>query len=143
MSTSHATHRTDVQMRFCDTDALGHVNNARYLESLETARLDFLSVLGTTVRSLILANLHIDYRRQVELGDRIHVDSWVERLGNSSITIAHTLYANDERAADVTSVVVHFDYERGQSEPLTPEMRAALERYMAAESDLLSPAHRR
>ena len=126
------THRTEIQMRFCDSDALGHINNARYAEYAEVARLDFFHVIGTTVRSLILANLNIDYRRQVEIGEKIHIDTWVEKLGTSSVTIGHALMANDKRAADVSSVVVHFDYEAGKPKPLSDEMRAALSRYLVA-----------
>ena len=126
------THRTDIQMRFCDSDALGHINNARYAEYAEVARLEFFRVIGTTVESLILANLNIDYRRQVEVGEKIHIDTWVEKLGNSSVTIGHALMADDHRAADVSSVVVHFDYQTGRPKPLSDEMRAALGRYIPA-----------
>ena len=35
-------HRTDIQMRFGDTDALGHVNNASYASYAEVARLEAL-----------------------------------------------------------------------------------------------------
>jgi acyl-CoA thioester hydrolase len=127
----HKTHRTEIQLRFCDTDALGHINNARYLEYLEHARLDFLRRAGTTVQSLILANLKIDYRKQVDPNDAIYIDSWIEKLGNSSIAIKHTMFANGERAADVSSVVVYFDYAAGKSQPLTDEMRQALGEYLA------------
>lgn len=126
------THRTDIQMRFCDTDALGHINNARYAEYVELARLEFLHLLGSSVRSLILANLCIDYRRQVSVDQKVHIETWVEKLGTTSITIHHTVFANDERAADVTSVVVHFDYAGSKSKPLTDEMRSALAAYVAA-----------
>ena len=119
-------------MRFADTDALGHINNARYAEYVELARLEFLRVLGTSVRSLILASLYIDYRRQIALDEAIHVESWVERLGNSSIAIAHTVFASGEAAAEVKSVVVHFDYAKSKSQPLTPEMRRALEEYLVS-----------
>jgi acyl-CoA thioester hydrolase len=127
----HNTHRTDIQMRFCDTDALGHVNNARYAEYIELARLEFLRSLGTSVQSLILASLYIDYRRQVSLNERIHVDTWIEKLGNSSITTAHAIFANGERAADVRSVVVHFDYENNKAKALTADLRAALAPFLA------------
>ena len=126
----HKTHRTDIQLRFCDTDALGHINNARYLEFLEHARLDFFRRIGTTVQSLILANLNIDYRKQVDPNDAIYIDTWIEKLGNSSIAIKHTMFANGERAAEVSSVVVYFDYAAGKSQSLTPDMRKALAEYV-------------
>lgn len=119
-------------MRFSDTDALGHMNNASYATWVEVARLEFLQSLGKHVRSLILANLCIDYRRQVEIGERIHVDSWIERIGTSSIGVGHAVYANDQKAADVTSVVVHFDYKSGKAAPIEEEMRRELEAYLVA-----------
>lgn len=117
-------------MRFGDTDALGHVNNASFASYAEVARLTFLKLLGKSVTSLILASLYVDYRRQVGFGSTIHVESWVDKLGTSSITLGQAIYANDERAADVRSVVVHFDYTTSTSQPLTPEMRSQLVPYM-------------
>jgi acyl-CoA thioester hydrolase len=128
-----STHRTDVQMRFGDTDALGHVNNASYATYAELARLDFLQVFGTSVRSLILASLYVDFRRQVNLGDRVHVESSVKKLGNSSVTLKQTIYANDVVAADVTSVVVHFEYSTQRAKPLSLEMRTSLEPYVSSQ----------
>jgi acyl-CoA thioester hydrolase len=125
------THRTDVQMRFADTDALGHVNNATFATYAELARLEFLKVFGASVRSLILASMYIDFRRQVKLGDAVHVETRVAKIGTSSVTLAQTIFANGELAADVTSAFVHFDYANGKARPLSDEMRAALVPYVA------------
>ena len=126
MSDEPQTHRIDIQMRFGDTDALGHVNNASFASYAEVARLDFLRLFGRSVRSLILASLHIDFRRQVRFDERVHVETRIERIGTSSITLAQTIFAGDERAADIRSTVVYFDYEHGKSRALTPEMRDSL-----------------
>ncbi|HEX4684057.1 MAG TPA: thioesterase family protein [Gemmatimonadaceae bacterium] len=127
------THRTHVQMRFGDTDALGHINNASFASYAELGRLDFLSKLGGSVRSLILASLYIDFRRQVNLADDLYVESWVSKLGRTSVTLEQTIYANDEKAADVKSVVVHFDYATNKPTELTPEIRAALAAHVRSE----------
>jgi acyl-CoA thioester hydrolase len=134
MPTTHDTHRTDVQMRFADTDALGHINNATFATYAELARLEFLSKLGGSVRSLILASIYLDFRRQVQLGETVHVESWIEKLGNSSFTIAQTIFANGEKAADVKSVVVHFDYSAQKSQPLSADMRNALAPFLVLET---------
>ncbi len=133
MLESARTHRTDIQVRFGDTDALGHINNASFAAYAESARLDFLRCLGKSVRSLILASLYVDFRRQVAYGERVHVDTAVERVGNSSITLSQTIFADDQRAADVRSVVVYFDYPNKKSRELTDEMRAALAPFVKAE----------
>lgn len=119
-------------MRFGDTDALGHINNASFASYAELGRLDFLAQLGGSVQSLILATLCIDFRRQVKLGERLHVDTWVSKLGRSSVTLAQMIYANDERAADVSSVVVYFDYATNKATELTDESRGLLARYASS-----------
>jgi acyl-CoA thioester hydrolase len=117
-------------MRFGDTDALGHVNNASFAAYTELARLAFMRLLlGDTVRSLILARLSIDYRRQVTWGESLHVDSWVEKTGRSSMTLGQAVYADGTLAADVGSVVVYFDYANGKPLALTPAMRQQLAPY--------------
>ena len=119
-------HRTELQMRFSDTDALGHVNNIAFASYAETGRVDFLARLGESVTSLILANVTIDYRRQVSFGERLCIDTWVEALGRSSITLGQTIWANDERAADVRSVAVYFDYKTNKPIELTEAIRTVL-----------------
>lgn len=120
-------HRTTLQMRFSDTDALGHVNNISFVAYAETGRVEFLKRLGKAVTSLILANVSIDYRRQVTYGESIHIDTWVEALGRTSITLGQTIFANDQRAADVRSVAVHFDYAAGCPVELSESIRRELE----------------
>jgi acyl-CoA thioester hydrolase len=124
------THRVDIQMRFADTDALGHVNNGSYVIYAEKGRLEFLRLLGSQVRSLILAHIAVDFRRQVVFGDAVSVDTWVERVGTTSVTLLQTIVANGEVAADVRSVVVAYDYPAKCAKPWTPEQRASLEAYI-------------
>jgi len=128
--TNGSTHRTDIQVRFGDTDALGHINNASFASYAELGRLDFLGQLGGSVRSLILATLYIDFRRQVKLGERVHVETFVTKLGRTSITLGQTIFANDERAAEVSSVVVYFDYAANRAMELTQDVRDVLSPYL-------------
>ena len=133
MSDTSKVHRTDVQVRFGDTDALGHVNNASFASFAELARLDFLKRFGGSVRSLILASLYIDFRRQVAFTDEVYVETAVEKLGTSSVTLAQTIIAGGERAADVRSTVVYFDYSNNKARPLTDEMRVAVSPFLKSE----------
>jgi acyl-CoA thioester hydrolase len=132
MSDTAQVHRTEVQVRFGDTDALGHVNNASFAAYAELARLDFLNRFGGSVRSLILASLYIDFRRQVSFTEPVYVETVVERIGTSSVTLAQTIFAAGEPAADVRSTVVYFDYSSSKSRPLTDEMRAAVAPFLKA-----------
>ena len=130
MSDPSQIHRVQIQVRFGDTDALGHVNNASFAAYAEIARLEFLTLFGKSVRSLILASLYIDFRRQVKFDESVHVETRVGRIGTSSITLEQTVFAGDERAADIKSTVVYFDYAAGKSRQLTADMRDSLAPYV-------------
>ena len=140
------SHRFEIQTRFGDTDALGHINHASYATYAETARLVFFRSLGALgprmVRDsrssshggdslgMILARLEIDYRRQVSYFDRVHVDTRVAAIGRKSMTLAQQIYANDALAAEVKAVMVAFDYARQETREVPDGLRAELSGYL-------------
>lgn len=130
-SPSHRIHRTTIQMRFSDTDALGHLNNGAYAVYAEVARLEFLGLLADARRSLILARLEVDFRRQVRFGEAIEVTTWIERVGTTSVTMRHEVLADGTMAAEVRAVVVSFDYDAQRPKPWTDAQRTALQPYVS------------
>ena len=125
-------HRIDIQVRFADTDAMGHLNNASYALYAETARLEFMRSAGAPVTDLILARLAIDFRRQATYGSPTHVESWIDRIGRSSIGIAHKVVSDGQVAAEISSVIVHFDYATARAIDIPDDLRTRLEPYLAA-----------
>ena len=123
-------HEIEIQVRFCDTDALGHVNNASFAQYAEIGRLESLNTMGEQVTSLILARLAIDFRAQVTLGDKVTVITWVERIGRSSITLKQTITSNGAIAADVGSVVVYFDYATNRPKELPEDLKSRLSNHL-------------
>ena len=132
-------HRAEIQMRFADTDALGHVNNTSFVLYAETGRIEFLRALGEAARSLILAHLSLDFRRQVIFGEKIVVETWVERVGTTSVTLRQVVLANGALACEVRSVVVFFDYDAQRPRTWTPELRGALEEHIHEEQGAPQP----
>ena len=124
-------HRTDIQLRWSDTDALGHLNNTSYASFAELGRLDFLKRNFEAVGSLILAHLAIDFRHQVSYGMPVHVETWVERIGRTSITLRQDVHAAGAVAAEARSVVVYFDYTAGRARELSAEIRERLKPFVA------------
>ena len=131
-------HRIDIQVRFADTDAMGHLNNASYALYAETARLEFMRSVGAPVTDLILARLAIDFRSQATYGSPTHVESWIDRLGRSSIGIGHKVVSAGQIAADISSVIVHFDYGTGRAVDIPEDLRARLTPYLLSPSGLPS-----
>lgn len=123
-------HLTDIQLRFSDTDMMGHINNVSYATFAETARLEFFNDLKINLTQMILANLSIDFRYQAKFDQPMVVETGILSVGNSSINLYQKMFSGQELAAEVSSVGVYFDYEKNQSIPVTDAMRRVLESYL-------------
>jgi acyl-CoA thioester hydrolase len=113
-------------VRFRDLDALGHVNNAVYLTYLEQARVAFLNPTGAGYTEVILARCEIDFRAPVSLGETVEIALWPTRIGNKSFELGYELKVGDRLVAEAKSVLVAYDYERGESKPLSDKWRKLL-----------------
>jgi acyl-CoA thioester hydrolase len=116
-----------VSVRWRDTDALGHVNNAVYLTYLEEARDAFyLRVLGDPI--YVVVRLEIDFRAEVRHADRtVHVEIAVEGLGTTSLTTREVLRTSGgEVAAQARVITVRWDQKEHAAVPFSDEQRARL-----------------
>ncbi len=126
------------QLRFSDTDAMGHVNHARFATLFEDARIGLLrSIAGSgddlPSSGMILARLEIDYVRPVVLDDEpVSVVARIVRIGTSSFSIDYALEQRGAICARGLSVLVAYDYAAARSRPLTAAERAQLEAALEA-----------
>ncbi len=130
-------HRLSVAVRFGDTDAMGHVNNALYLSYAEAARLAWWSdVTGESIRregdrgdGLILAEADVAFRSPVVYGETVVVETRATRIGRTSIAVEHRLTAGpptgpSRLVATIGSVMVRYDYATESPVPWPPELVA-------------------
>lgn len=110
----HDAHRCEIQMRYGDVDAMGHVNNARYAEYLEVARMAMSRELdlGEADALSVLARLELDYVSEVRLGETLVVESLVERIGRTSWTVVSRFTADGRPCAFARSVQVGIGEDR-------------------------------
>jgi acyl-CoA thioester hydrolase len=131
------TYSTDIEVRFRDIDALGHVNHAVFLTYLEEGRKHFMKSLYNTNHpfgaGFIMARITCDYLRPIRLDDRLRVILGVREIGRKSFTLHYRLVdRNDEtvRFAEAESVQVCYDYRENRSVPVTDEFREKLSRFL-------------
>ena len=116
----------ELQTRWKDMDAFGHVNNAVFLSYIEDARITFFKRwnLCDEKRSIIMASAKIDYLRQIDHPSHLIVGERISRIGRKSFDIDSAVFIMDEEDAVATSMVtcVCYDYEQNESVPVYPEI---------------------
>jgi acyl-CoA thioester hydrolase len=126
-------HEKQIEIRWRDQDAYGHVNNAVYLTYLEEVRDEWLErALGDSgdAWGYVTARVAIDFRRELtQDDDAIVARLWLTRIGTSSVTTREEIVTvGGGLAAEAEAVLVARDTETGRSRPLSDAERAALER---------------
>jgi acyl-CoA thioester hydrolase len=137
-------HRYVEEVRFGDTDAMGHTNNSRFLTYCESARIAYWeAVTGEPFavathgqqESMILAEIRVTFRSQSYFGDVLTVESRVGRIGRTSFTLEHRITAapSAQRPARLVviaeGVQVLFDYETDRPRPIPDELVVRIEAF--------------
>lgn len=128
---------TQIQQRFADADTLGHINNIHLQEYFDLGKMElYQRILGNRIDwrgiNLVLVSIKTDMMRQTRLGDEVVVESWVEKVGNKSMTVGQSLInrADGVANAECHTVVVCFDFATQTSVPLPDEWRALLAEWL-------------
>jgi acyl-CoA thioester hydrolase len=121
---------TDKQfVRWDDLDAMGHVNNARYLTYIQESRF-----LWFPTAEMVVARAEVDFLEPIYEGGRyFNVSLWVESIGNSSFALAYEVGGDDGVVhARVKTVQVAISMETKKSRPLSDAEREFLNKYLKA-----------
>jgi len=110
------------RVRFGDCDPMGHLNNAVYSTFLEESRIEAVGDLA----DFILGRVEIDFRAELHAGDEVEVRTRCSRIGTKSLELEHEIHSKGRLAAEAKSVLVGFDYAKGESVPLSDELRDRL-----------------
>jgi acyl-CoA thioester hydrolase len=117
-----------VDVRWRDTDALGHVNHAVFLTYLEEGRDALYAHAIGADPIYVVVHLELDLRAEVRYEDRqVTVRIEVERLGTSSLITRETIVtAAGVVAAEASVVTVRWDARLRRAIPFTEAERARL-----------------
>ena len=117
--------------RFSDVDVYGHVNNVKYFEYFQEARLAFLMSLGRDEGDsdfgVVLAKIDVDYKRPILFRSEPYtIESWVTRVGRSSFGLAAEIRDGATLLSRAEAVLVTFDLATQSARPLTASERERL-----------------
>ncbi|MEU0570608.1 thioesterase family protein [Nonomuraea sp. NPDC005983] len=122
-------------VRFADIDSLGHVNNVRFFDYLEDARLGMLHIDpykagDAPFKSLVVARHEIDYLRPLGFrAEPVRVETWVTEIRPVRFTLQYEIRDDEDLYVRAMSVLVAYDVERAAPRRLTGDELAYLRRF--------------
>ncbi|MDJ0839660.1 MAG: thioesterase family protein [Acidobacteriota bacterium] len=128
-----------ISIRWGDMDAMGHVNNTRFIGYFEEGRIKFFQALAIGVditadltEGPILAAIECQFRQQLEWPAEILVGTRVIEIGNRSFKVEHRIRTKDseEIAATGVGAIVWFDYAAQKPKPLPETLVEQLKQWM-------------
>lgn len=126
--------KLEINPRFKDTDALSHINNASFITWIEEARTPIFKIFNPDLSiekwNLIIARVEMDFLAQCYYGKTVAIESLIEKIGNSSLTIQHELSQDGVKIGKGKSIMVHFDYHTNKSVPIPDHIKEALKPHL-------------
>ncbi|MBW1810662.1 MAG: acyl-CoA thioesterase [Deltaproteobacteria bacterium] len=136
----------EVEVRFRDLDAMGHVNNAVYFTFFEIARTGYMQALGHysdkddlfDLYPFILLDVQCRYLSAAVLSERLVVHLRTVRIGNKSYQFEYLITAKaDNRPVGVgRSTQVYYSYQQQKTLPIPDAFRQCIEKLEARSFDL-------
>jgi acyl-CoA thioester hydrolase len=122
------------KLRFCDTDKLGHVNNAIYPVLYEAGRAEMLDQAGLLApsddRAVVIARLEIDFLREMNWPAEVSVESAIHRIGSKSLHVRQRLVVDGVVTSRSASVLAIIDTETRRAVELEAGWRADFEQWL-------------
>jgi acyl-CoA thioester hydrolase len=123
-------------LRWGDMDALGHVNNSRYVDYLQDARVDLLFRVAKQLGAdnletgLLVARHEVHYRAPLRFrSDPVRIELWVSEIRAASFTIDYEILDTEPRTTyvEARTRLVPFDFAADRLRRITAEEREILE----------------
>lgn len=123
---------TEEKLRIQDTDLNGHVNNASIAALCEAGRAEIISAVAGIPRARPLGSalrrVTIEYLAELHYPGVVRIGSAIAKVGNSSITIAQSLFEEGRCFATAESVIVFMDRATRRPAPMPEDWRAGFAR---------------
>ncbi|MDN5725576.1 MAG: thioesterase family protein [Propionibacteriales bacterium] len=126
----HPRHTYLCPLRWGDMDALGHVNNALWVDYLQEARVDYLlrgplaDMLGDGV--LVVEHQVEHLAPVIPDGEPMRIELWIAEVGGARFTLAYEMFHHDHLVGRARTVAVSYDLNAGRLRRLTVDQRALL-----------------
>ncbi len=117
--------RTQIEVRYQETDQMGVVYHANYLVWFEIGRTKFIESLGFNYADMEahnvvspVTNVNVSYKYPVQYGDVVYVDTWIESYNGIRTVYGYNIIKEDDTIA-VTGTTEHVIVKKDSFRPLS------------------------
>jgi acyl-CoA thioester hydrolase len=105
---------TPIQVRFSDTDMMGHISGVSYAAYTEVGRTSFFSRIaenevGQEVPWFVMVHLSMDFKSEGTFDSIVEITTRCEKIGQKSLTLAQDIMANGRLVTAAKAVLCGFD----------------------------------
>lgn len=131
------TYRGAIYPWHCDHQ--GHLTVMHYFGFFDHALWQFSAVIGfgpqrlkAEERGFVDVRSTIEYRAEQHVGQLLHVETALTKIGNTSLTVHHRMFNSEsgELAATLETVMLYFDLKARTKLPLPEEDKARLQAFL-------------
>ena len=119
-----------IEPRFCETDALGHINHTVIPMWLEQARTPVFKLFNPSLSldnwNLILKKISVDYMSQIYIGTSVEINTYIGEIQQTSFIVEQEVLQNKNMVAKASTVLIHFDYQKQSKADIPPKIRESL-----------------
>ena len=121
-----------LNVRFSDVDVYGHVNNVKYFEYFQEARIAqlvnlFQGEVNGIAAPLVVAQMDVDYKVPILFRpERYDVWSWIAHVGRSSFVVESVILDGERELSRARVVMVTFDAATQRATPASEAYRGVL-----------------
>lgn len=113
-------------MRFSDVDMFGHANNVAQQMYFDQGKSDLFKELWRLTAAAeqipaLIVSLHNEFYEQILYGEDVVVETFIESVGNKSLTLFQRLLSGQKVCSVSRAVMVCYDRRSCQSVPVPSE----------------------
>lgn len=129
-------HTTIIQPRFSETDKLGHISNTVLPVWMAESRSSFCRSALEITQPWVVANISIDFVKEIFHGDNVVITTSVHRIGSKSISFYQEIFQNNTLCALGKTTVVCID-EHNKSCSVPEECKDKLSGYLKYQDEMV------
>lgn len=112
------TVENEIQVRFSDTDAMGHISSGSYAAFAEVGRAAFFKAIPEPREAIpwfVLVHLGLDFVSEGRFGQDFMLSTRVVKMSGKTLTFEQIVRADGEVACKLEVVLVAFDAKTRKS----------------------------